>query len=851
MNAQDIKNHFETTGSRVAFVFEDSLFVREEIARADFGPGVEVLEYRGDAFAAKCRIRALGPERRLVVLVAGASPLAPGASPEGFPLLGELMASSECAAETPVSFMNRKGMDLRDAALIGIVSRHLGELLSAKGEAVFAGLDGAAWTTESAVRGLVAMHLGMREMPVWEDVFARLFAADAETLENPKKAKAAFLFDPRNEDLLRETNRRCAMMFGAEGRMPGGAQFGSRGYFSDAAERIKYNAIARPLPPAPGDPYAALRESDAARLDRIDSFLRRAAENGRTAESVFGAVGVLARGVREEAIVAAYGATAAYGTAAWALPEAVVLALASGGLSADAAQKAEAAERIERSPLADGDSRALAGAAGAMARFYALRAGIGSFARATAKECLDAYADSWWKLDREYRLALERFGAVAHDERRAALEKAKDDFETDAQETMNEMNLAWTALLGAADGPGGVEGALRQEAFAAEKIDPAVKVAVVVSDALRYEIALEVADRLNAERGSVSVEPALARLPTETKYTKAALLPHGSVEFEPGSELRLDGGKPAVTTADREKILQSRFADGRCTTAADLRGMTQAAKRELFKHRLVYVFHNALDDGGHGAGTGQDAARKAREVVGELVNLVRNIQNTCNVSHLWLVADHGFLLGDREVPNGEKIPVGESEAPVEKTTRFYFTRSAAALHGIVKFPLPGGLFAAMPAGTRRFKAPGGYTFVHGGCSLQELVVPVMHSRLLDTIATRRREKVGVAILGSDLRVQSSRLRFELLQKNAVSAEMQERTVRCVLFAGNVPASHEILVKLDSKNASPDGRRHTVELALAGDAPGILTLKVFGVEDALNPLAEKTVVNNTLIGRDDW
>ena len=88
MNAQDIKNHFETTGSRVAFVFEDSLFVREEIARADFGPGVEVLEYRGDAFAAKCRIRALGPERRLVVLVAGASPLARGLRRKGFRFSG-------------------------------------------------------------------------------------------------------------------------------------------------------------------------------------------------------------------------------------------------------------------------------------------------------------------------------------------------------------------------------------------------------------------------------------------------------------------------------------------------------------------------------------------------------------------------------------------------------------------------------------------------------------------------------------------------------------------------------------------------------------------------------------------
>ena len=61
MNAQDIKNHFATNGGNVAFVFEDSLLARQELATADLGPDVEILEYKGDAFAAKCRIRALAP----------------------------------------------------------------------------------------------------------------------------------------------------------------------------------------------------------------------------------------------------------------------------------------------------------------------------------------------------------------------------------------------------------------------------------------------------------------------------------------------------------------------------------------------------------------------------------------------------------------------------------------------------------------------------------------------------------------------------------------------------------------------------------------------------------------------
>ena len=191
------------------------------------------------------------------------------------------------------------------------------------------------------------------------------------------------------------------------------------------------------------------------------------------------------------------------------------------------------------------------------------------------------------------------------------------------------------------------------------------------------------------------------------------------------------------------------------------------------------------------------------------------------------------------------------ENAFEKTTRYYFTQRGDAIHGIVKFALAGGGFVAVPAGTRRFKAMGGYSFVHGGASLQEMVIPVMHSRLLGSGAYQARGKVGVTILGVDLRVQSSRLRFELLQNEAVSAEVQERIVRCALYAESTPVSNIVEVKLDSHSASLEGRKKSVELVLTSSAPGILSLKVFSDTDSLNALAEKTVTNNTRIEHDEW
>ncbi|MBQ7190497.1 MAG: PglZ domain-containing protein [Kiritimatiellae bacterium] len=854
MKAEEIKKHFETSGRNVAFLFAEDIFVRDEIMRFDLGADTEIVEYKGDAFVLKHKIRTLPKEKRLVVLVSGPSPLATGEDTGSFPLLGELMANGECKAQTPVSFMAANGMNTGDAALAGIVSRHLAEMTTGKGDAVFGGQFGTGFTAEKAAQGLVSIHLGAKEMWEWREIFANLFLCDAEEVKNPKNgSKAAFLFKSGFGDVLKEVQGKCRWYFGAEGQTPKGGEIGKRGFFSTAVERLVYNAVTRPLPVAAGDPYTTRKETDAGRLDRMEGFLRWASESlpEQKRRKFFGAVEALSAQVKGKGIVAAYGATARYGFYFQRVSKEILRTLAADGFGADSATKAKAAERVASSAVADGDTVALARTEAAMARFYVERAKIATFARNTREEMLSAYTGGWWRLDREYRLALEHLASIANDECRAVVERAKEKFETDAQGTFNEMNLAWTNTLNAAGGAVGIEGVLAQEDFYEKKKDPSVKMAVVVSDALRYEVALEVMDRLNANRGAVTMEAGIAHLPTETQYTKATLLPHTSIEFQRGQALRLDGGKPTVTTADKQGILQAHCTEGVCVTAKDLKGKAQTEKRAIFKNRVVYVFHDSIDHTGHGAATGQEMAGACREAVDELVKLIQNIQNTCNVNHVWLVADHGFLLCDRDIPDGEKIPVEENEDAKEKTTRYYFTERADPIHAILKVALPDGGFVAVPAGTRRFKANGSYTFVHGGASLQEMVIPVMHSRLLGTDATRSRAKVGVTILGTNLRVQSSRIKFELLQNEAVSAEMQERTVLCALYADSEMVSNEVRIKLDSTSASLDDRKKVVELVLNGETAGILTLKVFADGDSLNALDEKTVTNETLIPMDNW
>jgi hypothetical protein len=58
------------------------------------------------------------------------------------------------------------------------------------------------------------------------------------------------------------------------------------------------------------------------------------------------------------------------------------------------------------------------------------------------------------------------------------------------------------------------------------------------------------------------------------------------------------------------------------------------------------------------------------------------------------------------------------------------------------------------------------------------------------------------------------------------------------------------LKLNSVEESPNNRAFTTALTLnAKTSETILTLKIFDIEDYLNPIIEESVKNNTLIEKD--
>ena len=224
------------------------------------------------------------------------------------------------------------------------------------------------------------------------------------------------------------------------------------------------------------------------------------------------------------------------------------------------------------------------------------------------------------------------------------------------------------------------------------------------------------------------------------------------------------------------------------------------------------------------------------------------------VTEVYVTSDHGFLFNDIDFGEKDKHRIGEEA--LERSTRYYLTRSEAEAAGMVKFPIGevsgiengSGVYVAVPQGTNRLAAPsGGYKFTHGGASMQELIIPVIVCR---KERTDNKQPVGVMLLDRRLSMQASRLRFKLLQTEAVSMDIKERHIRVALYHQDEPVTPVKDILLDKTDPLLDNRKIQVDLTLNRNVDArILQLRVFDATDTLNPLIKENVTNNTLIEHD--
>lgn len=847
-----IYDYFERdTELRVLFIFQDSvdMFTAAELESAEWKPGYRYVDFKGDWFTVKYRLDNDWQNDKVVIFCHQDSPLKKKLLQASFPLMDVLAANMEYHSQDYAAFMQQYGLPTNDEQLVRFVERNVISLQSDKMLRFFMPYyqDGSI-THDIMVRGFISNFMGAHNILDWDSIVLKVLLCGRECESG--KQRDFYVRLRGCKDAQKALSKHLTDIFGVL-------------YNDDTKEKVahivkvfKYNVIVQNLAPIAADNYKQTRITDSVALQHMNRILELALSKEKTKEALTELFDELGSEVRDADIIRWYGTEANY----YYLPEALCVPIIKTLLEEKIeTEPAEVINRIEELMLKHSDNSMMTVVmdyAVIVARLYEKVFALGSLTLNTTDEYVMKYESDYCFIDQYYRLANETyFGIDPTCELFDAAQKVKRGLDQNYSKLCNRINLEWTRCL---KETGGMEEVhlLRQYNFYDEKIKSVQKkVAVIVSDALRYEAAQELIGELAKSKHVASLKPAIAMLPSETKYCKPSLLPHRELKLYGKGEVQDMAVDDHIldTTQKRSEHLQV-YRDGAiCVSFETVAEYNQEKNREIFKHPLVYIFHDVIDKTGHD-GSAKQIVNSCRDAINELKKMIPKIHASYNVTEVYITSDHGFLFNDIMFSDKDKHKIEED--CIERSTRYYLTKSKDEVSGVVKFPLNevsgmvnvDDVMVAVPMGTNRFAAPsGGYMFTHGGAALQELIIPIITSR---QERDDNKQPVGVMILDRRLSMQASRLRFKMLQTEAVSMDMKERQIRVALYHNDVPVTPVKDLLLDKTDPSLDNRKIQVDLTLNKNIDAkVLQLKVFDATDELNPIIKENVTNNTLIEND--
>jgi uncharacterized protein (TIGR02687 family) len=355
--------------------------------------------------------------------------------------------------------------------------------------------------------------------------------------------------------------------------------------------------------------------------------------------------------------------------------------------------------------------------------------------------------------------------------------------------------------------------------------DKKQRIVVVISDALRFEAGEELVSRIRQEnRYEAELDHAITKLPSYTQLGMAALLPHKQLEInDDATAVVAVDGKSSSGIANREKILvEADQGRARALQAEELLAMPGGECRDLVRdHDLIYVYHNRIDKVGDDRDTEKRAFEAVEETLEELVTIVKKLASG-NASNILITADHGFLYQDEKVAEADFSVAHPKGDTVLTHRRFILGRNMQEVDGVKKFSagqlgLAGDLEVLVPKSINRFRKSGsGSRFMHGGCTLQEIVVPVIQ---VNKSRTSDVSQVEIDLLPSSSDVISTgQLSVAFYQQQAVTDKLRPRTLRVGIYGpGGELLSDRHTICFDASSENPRERETKVKLVLSRQA----------------------------------
>lgn len=411
------------------------------------------------------------------------------------------------------------------------------------------------------------------------------------------------------------------------------------------------------------------------------------------------------------------------------------------------------------------------------------------------------YMNILYKVDSSYRYFYYHLDLIEDTSKYEALKDLVENLYTN--EYLNKITVNWNREF---EETKEITGFVKQRDFFSKYVrNVKERTVVIISDALRYEVASSLNEKFKEDEKCTSTISAMQGvLPSYTPLGMASLLPHRKLTYTDSYEVLVDENKCA-TTEQREAILKKYVSNSRCVQFDTLKGMKQAELRSVFTGQdVVYVYHNQIDARGDAAKTENEVFTACEEAITEIHALIRRISSQANTHHFVITADHGFIYKREKITSSDKIG-GLSSKSNSVGQRYYISNDDLNVEGVCKTTLGEVLgnddtrIVAYPLASDIFKVSGaGQNYVHGGCSPQEMLVPVIDVKV--ERGKKETTNVQIALVSLTNKITNLITTLDFVQTEAVSDVIKEATYRIYFVSeSNEKISNENICNADKKD----------------------------------------------------
>lgn len=426
------------------------------------------------------------------------------------------------------------------------------------------------------------------------------------------------------------------------------------------------------------------------------------------------------------------------------------------------------------------------------------------------EEGIEKYSKKWYEIDLYYRKFQYFYDKSSHKEVLKSLNILEDAYMNSYLRVLNDK---WQEFVQDYS----FKNSKHQRAFYETNISKIVeknqKAFVIISDALRFECAKELSSIIsyeNTENRSFSVKEdyMISSLPSYTQLGMAALLPNSSLEIKDDDTVYVDG-KSSKGKVARLKILQAYENNSIVFKDEEFLSLNRNTGRDaLLNKNVVYIYHNEIDAVGDDPITEDkvfEAVESSFETIKKIVKHIVNLNGT----NIFITADHGFLYTATPTNESDFCKIDTSFMQTSKVNRRFVIGKSLKENSCTQFFSSKELgidgeneFLITKSINKLSLRGGGNRFVHGGATLQELVIPLLEIKYQRKNVVK---DVDATILPIST-ITTNSVNISIYQEEAICDNIKPITIECAFYSEDmVLLSDKHKLTLDSSDSENRNR----------------------------------------------